>query len=302
MAGVIPLPVGRASSLLVQQRLIAQLQSDQQEIVRLTAQLSTGRRVLAPSDDASAASRGVTLQKILEQKEQSQVNLNTSRSYLAASETAVARVTDLLIEIRGAAVRAADTTTSDQERLAISEQIEAALGQLLGAGNQQFRDRYLFAGTTTTVQPYEVQNGAVVYRGNEGVLESYADVDQLYSASVNGSAVLGGLSAEVRGSAVLTPALSENVKLADLHGGAGVELGSIVISDGVASSTIDLTGAKTLGDVIRRIEAQPPQNRTVTAQLGPTGLNVSLDTVGGGAHDSRSRRRSDGRTARHPGA
>ncbi|MBW3542783.1 MAG: hypothetical protein KY476_21180 [Planctomycetes bacterium] len=245
MSGVFPLPIGRSSGLLIQQRLVAQMQSDQTEILRLTSQLSTGRRVLAPSDDAAAASRGVALQRILEQKGQAQVNLNTSRSYLAASETAVARVTDLLNDVRGAAVRAADSSTSDTERLAISAQIESALGQLLDMGNQQFRDRFLFAGTTTTVRPYEARDGAVVYHGNEGELQSYADLDQLFSASIAGTSVLGGVSAEVRGSATLTPVLADNIKLSDLRGGDGVELGSIVISDGVSSSTIDLTGAKT---------------------------------------------------------
>ena len=44
--------------------------------------------------------RGVALQRILEQKEQVRVNQNTSRSYLSASETAIAKVSDVLNEAR----------------------------------------------------------------------------------------------------------------------------------------------------------------------------------------------------------
>lgn len=283
MSAIYPVPVGRSSGLLMQQRLVTQLQSDQQEILRLTSQMSTGRRLLAPSDDAAAAVRGMGMQRILEQKAQVQVNLNTSRSYLAASETAVARVSNILTDVRGSALKAADSSTSATERLAISREIQAALTQLLDAGNGQFRDRFLFAGTNTTQRPFVSRDGAVVYHGNENELQSYADLDQLFSASISGAAVLGGLSAEVRGATTLAPVLSASTPLADLYGGAGVELGSLAISDGFSSRTVDLSGAKTLGDVARRLEANPPANRRVTVRYGPMGLSVELDAEGGGA-------------------
>jgi flagellin-like hook-associated protein FlgL len=282
MSGVYPIPVGRSSGLLLQQRLTHQLQSDQQELLRLTSQLSSGRRILAPSDDTPAGLRGVSLQRILEQKEQVRVNLNTSRSYLAASETAIAKVADLLNDVRGAAVQGADSTTSDTQRAAIAQEVQAALAQLLDVGNQQFRDRYLFAGSNTTQRPYEVRDGQVVYLGNENELRSYADLDQLFSSSIAGVSVLGGLSAEVKGAATLTPVLSETTRLADLHGGAGFIPGSLVVSDGATSRTIDLTGAQTLGDVARRIEANPPENRRVIVRFAPEGLNITLDADGGG--------------------
>ncbi len=278
MSGVYPVPVGRSSALLIQQRLTHQLRSDQQEILRLTSQMSTGRRLLAVSDDAPAGLRGVSLQRILEQKEQARTNLNTSRSYLSASETAIAKTADLLNEAHGAAVRAADSTLDGAQRRAIAQEIQSTLAQFIEIGNRQFRDRFLFAGSSD-VRPYESRDGVVVFHGNENELRSYADIDQLYSASLPGATVLGGLSAEVRGATVLTPALAESTWLTDLHGGEGVTLGAIVISDGVSTATVDLSGAATLGDVVRRLEANPPNNRQVTVSLGATGLNVALDSV-----------------------
>ena len=43
-----------------------------------------------------------------------------------------------------------------------------------------------------------------------------------------------------------------------------------------------MSGAATVGDVAADIEANPPAGRTVTVSITPTGLNVSLDSAGGG--------------------
>ena len=61
MSGVYPVPTTRASDLHSQARLLAQVHRDQLDIQRLQAQISTGYRLLAPSDDAPAALRGQQL-------------------------------------------------------------------------------------------------------------------------------------------------------------------------------------------------------------------------------------------------
>ena len=58
--------------------------------------------------------------------------------------------------------------------------------------------------------------------------------------------------------------------------------GSIVVSDGTNSSVVNLGGAATLADVAAAIEANPPAGRTVNVSVTPTGLDVSLDSAGGG--------------------
>ena len=53
-------PNTRISDLLISQRLLSQMQSDQQAIFRLQNQLTTGRRISLPSEDAPAALRAIT--------------------------------------------------------------------------------------------------------------------------------------------------------------------------------------------------------------------------------------------------
>ena len=102
MSGLVPIPNTRVSGLLGRQRLLHQLQGDQLDLFRLQEQISTGRRINLPSDDAPAALRAVTLQRLLERKNQLGSNLEAGQSFLAATDTALNDVAGLLGDIRGA--------------------------------------------------------------------------------------------------------------------------------------------------------------------------------------------------------
>src|SRR5687767_13579557 len=146
---VYPVPTTRSSNLLVQERLLAQLQTDQIQLLRLQSQISTGRRVLVPSDDAPAATRGMTLQRLLELKAQTKVNITTTQSYVAASDSALGSLSDLLNDVKEAVLTAADSTTGADGREAARQVVLRAIDQLTATGNTQFRDRYLFSGSRT---------------------------------------------------------------------------------------------------------------------------------------------------------
>ncbi len=284
MTRIIPVPAGRTSDYLLSQRLTNQMSSDQLDLLRLQTQLSTGRRVLSLSDDAPAAIRGVTLQSLLEQKTQIQTNLITSQSYLSATDVALANVQTTLNDVKGLAVRLADTTFSDTELAAAGEQVERAIQQLLDLSNQQFRGRYLFSGSNTTTTPFQsLENGLIQYQGNTTGLQSFADIDLLFDTTVNGHDAFGAISQQVQGLSDLNPIVSGSTKLADLRGGKGIQKGSFQISDGLSPPvTIDITKANTLADVAKLIEANPPAGRTVTARISDNGLIVDIDDAGGG--------------------
>jgi flagellar hook-associated protein 3 FlgL len=282
MSGVYPVPTTRSSDLHAQARLLAQVHQDQIDIQRLQSQISTGYRLLAPSDDAAAALRGMGLQRLLELKAQSKVNLNTTQSYLDASDTALANVSQLLNEAKSTALGVANLAISEPAREVALEEIQRSIEQLLNVGNQQFRGRYLFAGAKTNVKPFEFDGHQVVYRGNEGDLPSFVDLDLSYDSNVPGSEVFGTFSPGVRGTVDLNPSLTADTRLTDLYGGEGVVPASIMVSDGSDTRIIDLSSAETIGDVADLIAANPPAGRTITATVSATGLVIDIDDGGGG--------------------
>src|SRR5690606_14509926 len=68
-----------------------------------------------------------------------------------------------------------------------------------------------------------------------------------------------------------------------LNDGRGVTLGSFTITDGAVSSTVDISRAVTVGDVVRLIESNPPPGRELVVRLTSHGLSVDLvdDEAGG---------------------
>jgi len=290
---IIGIPTTRVSELFIHQRLLNQVQFDEAELFRVQRQLSTGRRYEAPSEDPISALRVLSLQRLLERKEQVMTNLRTNQSFLSATDAALMSVSNLLAEARGTALGVLGTTSSDMQREAATQQIDQIIQQLLDTGNQKFRGRYLFAGSETTVRPFAMVGSNIVeYSGNELHLSSYSDIDLLFETNFHGSEVFGAVSQEVQGSVDLNPVLTYDTRLADLRGGRGITPGSIAISDGTKTSIVDISSAETIGDLAALIKANPPEGRALNVEITANSLviqlgdgapgNLSIKEVGGG--------------------
>jgi flagellin-like hook-associated protein FlgL len=282
MAGISAIPTTRVSDLLVRQRIVSQMQYDQLEVFKLQSAISSGRRISVPSEDASAALRAVSIQRLLERKLQVKSNITTNQSFLNATESSVAEASSLLSQIRGSALGVIGTTATEDQRKAVVLEINQALEELLSIGNKQFRGRYLFGGSITDEAPYGDSNGLIEYLGDEKSIQSHGDIAQLFETNVPGSEILGGISEGIQGTVDVNPVLSARTRLVDLRGGQGISDGSISISDGSNTKIIDISSAETIGDVARLLEANPPEGRTVQVTITEQGLDIEIDALGGG--------------------
>lgn len=285
MAGITPIPTTRVGNYFVRQRLVNQIQGDQLDLFRLQTQVSTGRRILRPSEDAPAALRAIALQRTIQRKEQSERNLAGSRSVLEVAETSLNSVGDILRDVRGLAQENVSSSSSEESRQAAIAAIDAAISSLITSGNANYNGRYLFSGSRTNEVPYAQQGQYVEYTGNEKSLQNYVDLEQLFTTNLPGTEVFGGISGEVRGSADVNPQLSENTLLSSLNGGNGFGTNSaltVSITNGftTTSSIVDLSGTVTVGDVIRRIEANPPSGGSVRVDIANNGLRITALNVG----------------------
>lgn len=277
MANVIGIPSTRVSDLFVRERLLTQVAKDQLALFKVQTQMSTGRRINRPSEDPVTSMRALSLQRLLERKQQVKNNLATNQSFMSATDTAISNISSMMAEVRANALAVVGTTASDEQREAAAMLVRQALQQLVDAGNQNFRGRYLFAGSVTGIRPFELRSDNIVrYLGNEGLLQSYGDVDLLFTANLTGHEVFGALSEAVRGTADLTPVLTFNTRLEDLNGGQGVQPGSMEVSNGMDSRIVDITGCETIGDVALRLLENQPEGTQMYIEITPTGLEISL--------------------------
>lgn len=283
MSGVYPIPSGRASDTLLHQRLLAQLAHDQRNLLLTQEQISTGRAFSRPSDAPSQAVRGLEIQRTLELKTQYQVNITTGGSFLGAADAAVSGSLATVREIRASVLTAINSTTTQTQRSSIVSEIQNAIGFIADLGNTTFRGRQLFGGTENTQPTYQVlSNNLVQYFGNESVLATFADRDYQVTTSLPGNEVFGGMSSAITSSATIAPAVTDSTRLVDLFGGEGISLGSIRISDGSDQSDIDLTGIKTVGDLMGRLRRHAPGDRELRVEIVGNQLEVSWnDDLGG---------------------
>src|SRR5260221_6583356 len=226
MTPIPSIPAQRVSNLLVTQRWSAQLQADEVGLQQLETQVSSGQRLILPSDDPAAAAQAVNLNRLLLQKDQIKNNLDTNQSYLSATDTALGNVSNLLANARSTALSVAGTVTDSSQRQTAAQVVISAIQQLTDIGNQSFNGRYLFAGSLSGTAPFQTQGSYVKYVGNDGQLASLSDLTQLFQSNVTGADAFGALSAGVSGTANLTPNITAGTRLADLGGGLGISYGS----------------------------------------------------------------------------
>ena len=149
MAGIILIPTTRISGLLTRQRLTQQYQTDQLDLFRLQEQISTGFRISLPSEDAPAAIRAISLQRLLSRKGQLETNINSGLQFLGSTDNAISDVASKLSEIKASTLGVVGTVVTQEQRDAAISEINNTLDSLVTLGNRKFNGRYIFGGSET---------------------------------------------------------------------------------------------------------------------------------------------------------
>ena len=148
MSSFFPAVSSRASTPLAVRRMLTQVHGDQNSILDLQLQLSTGRRLQTASQDPSSTIKVLAAQRQQEFRSQSETNLKSAENILSASEVSLAQAQSLLNEVRAVAVEAAGNTISDDQRTALMHQVDGALKRLVELANSKYSDQHIFAGSS----------------------------------------------------------------------------------------------------------------------------------------------------------
>ena len=280
---IVPVQLARVSNLLRTSVSQGQITRTQQDLLTVQNQLSTGKRIISPSDDPGDAAIVQQLQKTLETREAYLGNLRHAESHLSEADTAMGDLTALIQEAQSIASANVGSDVTPDQRTAASGIIGNIFNQAMTLANRQFEGAFLFNGDRSTEQPYVPTAGGVRYTGTGNVLANSFDENTAQSFMVNGADVFGGFSARVRSNTDLAPTMTGNTRVADLGGasGDGVTSGSIQISNGTVTKIVDLSAADSVAGVIAAINAAGVG--AVTASVAPAGNALRLT---GGAGDN----------------
>ncbi len=132
-------------------------------------QISTGRRILTPSDDPIASARAVDVRESIARLEQFDRNANIATNRLAQEEVALASANNVLQRVRELALQANNATQSNESREQIAVEIEELLSELVQIANQKDGNgSFLFSGNMEGAQPVTRAGALFNYNGDQG--------------------------------------------------------------------------------------------------------------------------------------
>jgi flagellar hook-associated protein 3 FlgL len=172
----------------------ARLGELQSGLAKTQQQISTGRRILSPSDDPVAAARALEVSQSQSLNTQYGLNRQHAESVLASVEGSLSSVTALLQDVKTTVIAAGNGSLSDTERGFMATELRGRFEQLLGLANS--RDpmgNYQFSGYRTTTPPFaETTPGTVQYQGDQGQRLLQVDATRQMAVNSTGQAVFQG--------------------------------------------------------------------------------------------------------------
>ncbi len=161
------------------------------ELQKTQQQISSGKRVLAPSDDPVASTRILQINQELNLISQYQRNIDLAENRLFLEDSLLGSVSDALQRLRELAVQAGDGGQNEFDKLFIASEVDQILDQLAGILNtKDAGGEYVFGGFQGDREPF-VQNSAgnYEYRADEGRRFTQVDSNVTVAVGDNGKEV-----------------------------------------------------------------------------------------------------------------
>jgi flagellar hook-associated protein 3 FlgL len=279
--GVLSVTVPRVSNTLRSNLVLANLTQTAAELAVLQNRISSGRRVMSPSDSPYDATVASQLQNFIEQKARFQANIENATGVISSADAALGSASDLINRAREIGLEEIGTTATEQTRRSSAAIIDQILSEMVNLGNLNFAGRYVFGGRNTLAAPFSSAANGIYFGGDRTMVEVSIDYSATSSTTVDAASAFGAISAEVRGRADINPAMTNETLLTNLNGGQGVKPGAISIFDGFSTTTVDLSGCVTVGDVVAAINAGAPAGTTSAISAGGDGLTLTTAAPGG---------------------
>lgn len=184
----------RISSSGLHNAAVALILRQQSSLARTQAQLASGRRYSSPAEDPIAATREQDLERSRSQLEQFGKNANMLQSRLGFGEQALADAGTLLQRVRELAIQANSGAMDDQSLASIAAELRMRSAELQDIANRRDANgEYLFAGFSSTTQPFVRGGSGIGYQGDQGVRSLQVGPNQTIADGMDGQRVFIGI-------------------------------------------------------------------------------------------------------------
>lgn len=184
------------------------------ELFKTQQQLSTGKKVLQPSDDPLAAAQIIKLKKEVARNDQFQGNIEVSNRRLALEEITLDQLFNEGIRLKELAIQAGDGVLTQADQAALATEVDEILQQMLGLMNtKDVQGEYLFSGFKGETRTYEYDeaNQRYAYQGDSGQRYIQIGPDTKVASTDAGTK----LFEQVAG--VVMPSMAANTAVSDVY-------------------------------------------------------------------------------------
>ncbi len=283
----------RITNKMISDQVLYNLSHSLNRFMHLQSMMSTGRRIMKPSDDPVGTQKDLRYRKALTEISQYKDNIASSRNLLNGYDSILLEVKNIITGAYEKAVDMAgdDGYTYDNAGEVAANEIRDLFDRLLSLGNTKAQDRYIFSGYRTGTEAFQLGAYGVEYMGDSGNIEVEIEAATKVGINLLGSNVFLSQLSTVGSDSNFKVGIDGNTILADLNLGTGVDLtpGTFTITDNNLglSAAIDISAETTIAQVINKINADlvaDPLNLigNVTVDYGLEGNNLRLTTVNNG--------------------
>jgi len=167
----------RISSIQIFNSGVQNMLQASSDVTATQQEVSSGKKLVKPSDDPVGATRVLNIQEEMAQRTQYDKNIDSATSSLNQEDSLLGNVWDTLQQIRDETLQAGNTAVLTQaDRSKIAQQMQQQVQSILGVMNSRdVNNKYIFSGFKGDTVPFVQQgaaslgvNGSVLYQGDEG--------------------------------------------------------------------------------------------------------------------------------------
>lgn len=162
----------------------------QNSLFKLQQQISTGKRIVTPSDDPIGAARAHELTQAASLNAQYMENRQRAGDSLKLVDSTLGSVTNLIQNVQSLTVAAGNPTLSDSDRSNMAIELRGRFEELLGLANATDDEgNYLFSGFQGKTSPFVQVAGSVQYMGDQGQRLAQVSASRQLPVSETGLAI-----------------------------------------------------------------------------------------------------------------
>ena len=210
------------------------IQRNQQGLFKLQNQLSSGRRILTPSDDPVASAQALVVAQSKDINAQYIENQNSTRASLGILESTLTSVVDLVQGYRERAVEAKGSLT-DNQRGFIATDMKMKFDAIMALANAgDGSGQFLFSGYQGATRPFAINASLapvppatqppVTYYGDDGQRLLQVDVSRQMASNLSGAEVFTAIRS---GNGTSTTSVAGNSGGGNNQGTALIDGGSV---------------------------------------------------------------------------